>query len=72
MTEAEFDVTDALLNPSKTGAHVLAVQIVRYGDAAYLEDQDQWWSSGIHRSVELHCIPNGERGCACKVEITSS
>ena len=61
MTEAEFDVTDALsAGRSKSGAHVLAVQIVRYGDAAYLEDQDQWWTSGIHRSVELHCVPNGE------------
>lgn len=47
---SEFDVTDAV----RTGTNTLAVQVVRWSDASYLEDQDQWWQAGINRSVSLY------------------
>ncbi|MDR1444838.1 MAG: DUF4981 domain-containing protein, partial [Treponema sp.] len=30
------------------------IKVVRYSDASYVEDQDQWWYGGIHRSVFLY------------------
>jgi beta-galactosidase len=46
---SEFDIT-ALLRP---GRNTLAVQVIRYSDTSYLEDQDHWRQSGIHRQVIL-------------------
>lgn len=48
-TPAEFDLTPYL----KDGANTLAVQVWRYSDGAYLEDQDFWRLSGIFRDVYL-------------------
>lgn len=48
-TPAEFNITKHL----KAGANVLAVQVYRFGDGAYLEDQDMWRMSGIYRDVWL-------------------
>ena len=48
---SEFDVTDAL----RSGGNVLAVKVVRWSDASYIEDQDHWWMAGIHREVYLYC-----------------
>ncbi|GJP68813.1 hypothetical protein CLOP_g25467 [Closterium sp. NIES-67] len=39
------------------GENVLAVMIVRWSDGSYLEDQDHWWLSGMHRDVTLLCRP---------------
>jgi beta-galactosidase len=36
------------------GTHTLCLKVVRYSDASYVEDQDQWWFGGIHRSVYLY------------------
>ena len=47
---AEFDVTDYLI----LGRNVLAVQVMRWCDGSYLEDQDHWWLSGIYRDVILY------------------
>ena len=46
---AEFDVTD-LLTP---GAHELVLTVVKWSDATFVEDQDQWWHGGLPRSVFL-------------------
>lgn len=46
---AEFDVT-ALV---KSGANTLAVEVYRFCDGSYLEDQDFWRLSGIYRDVYL-------------------
>ena len=54
---AEFDVTAAL---AADGANVLAVRVVQWCDGTYLEDQDQWWLSGIFRSVSLRLRPARE------------
>ena len=46
---SEFDVTD-LLRP---GANAISLRVVKWSDATYVEDQDQWWHGGITRSVYL-------------------
>lgn len=50
---AEFDITDYL----KPGANLLAVQVYRYSDGSYMEDQDNWRLSGIQREVYLVARP---------------
>jgi beta-galactosidase len=50
---AEFDVT-AQVRP---GENTLAVQVLRWSDSSYLEDQDHWRLSGIHRDVSLVARP---------------
>jgi len=52
-TPAEFDVTD-LLRP---GENTVAVQLYRFSDGDYLEDQDYWKISGIERDVFLTAVP---------------
>ncbi|NME67818.1 DUF4981 domain-containing protein [Flammeovirga aprica JL-4] len=50
---AEFDITDFV----QSGKNKLAVQVFRYSDGSYLEDQDMWRLSGIHRDVMLIAQP---------------
>jgi beta-galactosidase len=50
---AEFDITPYL----KEGENQLAVQVFRWHDGSYLEDQDFWRLSGIERDVYLHALP---------------
>ncbi|QQE77951.1 glycoside hydrolase family 2 TIM barrel-domain containing protein [Alicyclobacillus sp. SO9] len=50
---AEFNLTTYL----KTGRNTLAVQVMRWCDGSYLEDQDYWYLSGIYRSVQLYSKP---------------
>jgi len=33
--------------------HLLTLMVVQYTDASFIEDQDQWWLGGLHRSVLL-------------------
>lgn len=47
---AEFDITKYL----KAGNNTLAVEVYRWSDGSYLEDQDMWRLSGIDRSVYLY------------------
>ena len=53
MSPAEFDVTKYL----REGRNKLAVEVYRWSDGSYLEDQDMWRLSGIFRSVELWVRP---------------
>jgi beta-galactosidase len=46
----EFDLTP-FLNEKE---NVLCLKVVRYSDASYVEDQDQWWFGGILREVCLY------------------
>ncbi|MFI3305583.1 MAG: glycoside hydrolase family 2 TIM barrel-domain containing protein, partial [Rikenellaceae bacterium] len=46
---AEFDVTKYL----REGFNRVAVQVFRWSDGSYLEDQDMWRLSGIYRDVML-------------------
>lgn len=50
---AEFDLSDDLV----AGENAVAVQVVKWSDATYLEDQDMWWLSGIFRDVLLISEP---------------
>jgi len=49
-TPAEFDLTDFV----RPGANQLAVEVYRWSDGSYLEDQDMWRMSGIFRPVYLY------------------
>ena len=53
MSPAEFDVTSFL----RKGKNKLAVEVYRWSDGSYLEDQDMWRLSGIFRSVQLWVRP---------------
>ena len=48
-TPAEFNITKHI----KSGKNQIAVQVLRWSDASYLEDQDFWRLSGIERDVYL-------------------
>ncbi|HEY4149429.1 MAG TPA: glycoside hydrolase family 2 TIM barrel-domain containing protein [Chitinophagaceae bacterium] len=50
---SEFDITPYL----QEGENIVSVQVLRWGDGAYLEDQDQWRMSGIQREVLLLAEP---------------
>ncbi|MDD2305203.1 MAG: glycoside hydrolase family 2 TIM barrel-domain containing protein [Prolixibacteraceae bacterium] len=50
---AEFDVTEKV----QKGKNTVAVQVFRWSDGSYLEDQDHWRMSGIHREVMLLAQP---------------
>lgn len=52
-TPAEFNITKYL----RRGKNLLAVQIFRWHDGSYLEDQDFWRLSGIERDVYLYALP---------------
>jgi beta-galactosidase len=53
MCPAEFNITRYLI----PGTNIIAVQVYRYSDGAYLEDQDMWYMSGIFREVFLYAVP---------------
>jgi beta-galactosidase len=50
----EIDLTDRL----RGGDHLLAVRVTKWSALSYVEDQDQWWLSGIFRSVTLEHRPD--------------
>jgi len=52
MTPAEFNLTGFL----KKGENILAVQVYRWSDGSYLEDQGMWCLSGIFRDVYLFSV----------------
>ena len=35
----------------------LAIVVIRYSAGSYIEDQDQWWMAGLHRSVHIESRP---------------
>lgn len=54
MTPAEFDVSTFL----HAGNNTMAVEVYRYSDGTYLEDQDMWFLSGIYRDVYIYHEPD--------------
>lgn len=52
-TPAEFDITPHV----KRGENLLAVEVYKFCDGSYLEDQDYWRLSGIYRDVHLWSAP---------------
>ena len=53
-TDAEFDITDFV---SQTDENNITVACFRWSDGSYLEGQDMWHLSGIHRDVYLVATP---------------
>ncbi len=51
--DAEFDVSRYV----RTGENNVSVRIIRWTDASYLEGQDMWHMSGMHRDVYLMAVP---------------
>ena len=47
---AEFDVTQFV----QSGNNVVRIDVTKWSDATFIEDQDQWWHGGITRSVKLY------------------
>lgn len=52
-TPIEFDISEYL----KKGQNTIAVQVYRWNDGSYLEDQDMWRLSGIERDVYIYSEP---------------
>ena len=48
---SEFDISDFV----KCGeSNLVSVVCIKWSDASYLEDQDQWWMGGLYRDVYLY------------------
>lgn len=50
---AEFEVTELL----REGRNDIALEVYRYSDGSYLEDQDMWMLSGPERDIYLYARP---------------
>jgi len=48
---SEFDITP-FVEPGM--ANTLAAAVVKWSDATFIEDQDQWWMGGIYREVYIY------------------
>lgn len=53
MLPSEFYISPFL----KPGENLLAVQVYRFSDGSYLENQDMWFLSGIFRPVKILAFP---------------
>lgn len=51
--DAEFDITSFV----NVGENILAVEVYRWTDGSYIEDQDMFRLSGIHRDVYIYATP---------------
>ena len=45
---SEFDITPFARVGEK---NLIAAVVIKWSDATYIEDQDQWWMGGLHREV---------------------
>lgn len=50
---AQFDITDSV----RSGSNRVALVVTQWSAASWIEDQDQWWLPGLHRSVRLVAFP---------------
>jgi beta-galactosidase len=68
-TPAEFNITPHL----RAGDNLLAVEVYRHSDGAFLEDQDMWRMSGIYRDVYLwSTAPRHVRDFEVKTELDAA
>ena len=76
--EARFDVSKYV----RTGQNVIAMEIFRWCDGSYLEDQDFWRLSGIARGVylytrekqrleDVHILADADGNLTVQAEVTS-
>ncbi|CAN5371508.1 glycoside hydrolase family 2 TIM barrel-domain containing protein [soil metagenome] len=67
---SEYDVSDKVV----VGRNEVAVVVVRYSAMSYVEDQDQWWMAGLHRSVFVEARPRvhvGDLRCDTQLDVAS-
>lgn len=50
---SEYDIS----GQARAGSNELAIVVIRYSAHSYIEDQDQWWMAGLHRSVWVEARP---------------
>ena len=50
---AEYNISPYV----KEGANDISVQVIRFSDGSYLENQDMWRLSGIYRDVKISALP---------------
>ncbi|MFD0685960.1 glycoside hydrolase family 2 TIM barrel-domain containing protein [Actinomadura fibrosa] len=50
---AEFDITGLV----RAGGNVVELAVAKWSAAAYIEDQDHWWQSGLSRSIWIYSLP---------------
>jgi beta-galactosidase len=50
---SEYDITSV----AAAGQNEIAIVVLRYSAHSYIEDQDQWWMAGLHRSVWVESRP---------------
>ncbi|QSZ31453.1 hypothetical protein DSL72_001018 [Monilinia vaccinii-corymbosi] len=55
---AEFDISSVV---NRGGENEVWVRVYQWCDGSYIEDQDQWWLSGIFRDVNLISFPAAGR-----------
>ena len=53
-----YDITGHL----RRGTNTVCIVVPRWSAATWVEDQDQWWMPGLHRSVELVSVPTVSLG----------
>lgn len=51
---SEYDISAQV---AAGGSHDLAIVVCRFSAVSYIEDQDQWWMAGLHRSVHIEARP---------------
>jgi beta-galactosidase len=57
MTPAEWNITP-YIHSDRTKTNLIAVEVYQFSDGSYLEDQDMFRFSGIHREVYLFATPS--------------
>ena len=50
---SEYDVSPHLV----AGENQIAIVVIRFSAHSYIEDQDQWWMAGLHRSLWVESRP---------------
>jgi beta-galactosidase len=48
---SEFDISDFVVFG---GTNTVVAVVIKWSDASFVEDQDQWWLGGLHREVFLY------------------
>lgn len=62
--DSEFDITKFV----STGTNTVAVEVVRWSDGSFLEDQDMFRLSGIHKDVYVYAAP---KTCIADFQLSS-
>ncbi|KAK3382644.1 glycoside hydrolase family 2 protein [Lasiosphaeria ovina] len=55
---SEYDISPYV---DRSGPNEVYVRVYQWSDGTYIEDQDQWWLSGIFRDVNLIAFPAENR-----------